>query len=250
MIIATSITADYLDRSKPFFESVNKFMPITGKDGEPNRRLCFTIGFATTIKGWECIETQYSECTWQPANRTDFHTLQHGEFVRYLPDDIEPDEMLLFCDSDMILQHEFDLTFPSMRGIMVTNCSWPALPLRQVVKNLKGKAGTVRQYDIKKQYNEFCACFIIATVARWEDIYRASRGLYPLLDAFKHHAAWQLLINLAILRNFRAFLLPPHLCNATWYTGTGMMNDGTIFVERGNNMEVEMVYFKHTKFDK
>lgn len=90
---------------------------------------------------------------------------------------------------------------------------------------------------------------MIATVARWEDIYRATRGLYPLLDTFKHHAAWQLLINLAVLRNFRAFLLPPHICNATWYTGTGMMEDGSIFVDWGGSMKAEKVYFKHTKFE-
>lgn len=278
MIIATSITASYLERSQPFFTSVCQYMPTHNKAGVPNRRICFTIGFTTTIEGWECIQTEPSECKWQPTNRENFATLQHGEFVKYLPEDIEPDEMLLFIDSDMVLQREFDLEFPSMKGILVTACSYPQLPLRQVVKNLKGKTGTVRQFDIRKEYTEFCAAFIIATVARWEDIYRASRGLYPLLDNFKHHAAWQLLVNLAVLRNFRAFLLPSHICNAPWYEGTGMMADGTIFVERkysedngneragdpasrsngstGNttttvqtSMEVETVYFNHTKFN-
>ena len=282
MILATSITADYLERSQPFFESVCKYFPTHDKAGQPNRRLCFTISFATTIEGWECIETAMPECAWQPTNRPAYHSLQHGEFVKYLPykensapdkidpDDINPDDLICFIDSDMVLQRPFDLEFPSTRGILVTACSYPALSLRAVVGNLleagSGKPmpriakSVIKKYDIKEQYTEFCAGFIIATVASWENFYIYAKRLYPLLDSFKHHAAWQLLINLVALQHFpRVSLLPPHICNATWYEGTGMMADGSIFVGRKgvvgadgaikDEVMAEQVYFKHTKFD-
>lgn len=252
MIILTSITSAYLQKSEPFFESCNKFWP--------DRKICFTIGFMASIDGWETIQTQWPEYPWTPANRQDYGSLQHGEFVKYLPDDIEPDDMMLFIDSDMVLQKPWDLVFPSMKGVQVTACSWPMQSLQQVVSNLgvKGvrKKRLLDKYVIIPRYMEFCTGFLIATLDSWEDIYRESKRLYPLLDNFKHHAAWQLLINLAILNSRRAFVIPDHVCNALWYTGTRAVSvDGKLMIEvdvstvEKTAYKVEPVYFNHTKFN-
>lgn len=233
MVIATSITKAYLERSKPFFESVVKYWP--------GKRVCFTIGFTAIIEGWDCIETPLPECKWQPVNRVDYASLQHGEWVKcYKPDD--PNEMIMFVDSDMILQREWDLTFPPVNGVWVTQCSYPQLTLMKVVGNLKPKRRADKifaKYRISLQ-REFCACLILAKYSTWQRIYHHCYYLYPLLEDFVHHAAWQLLINAAISNNMKAVLLPPFVCNAEWYEGSTMI-DGKV--------DGEIVYFNHTKFN-
>jgi hypothetical protein len=103
---------------------------------------------------------------------------------------------------------------------------------------------------------EFCAGFMIATLDSWEDIYREARKLYPLLDNFTHHAAWQLLINLAVINCKRAYVIPEHICNASWYSGTrAVIQDDKLQVEvdvstnEETKYRVEPVYFNHSKFD-
>lgn len=262
MIIATSITTSYLERSQPFFTSVAQNF-----DG---RRICFTIDFDATIEGWECIRTELPECKWQPENRKDFYTLQHGEFIKYLPqpvtvigqdnpNDIGPDEMIIFIDSDMIMQRKWDILTSSTRAVGVTACSWPRQTLWQVIDNLgthKLRKKLAKQYMIHEKSLEFCTGFIIASLDQWENIYRECKKNYQFLDNFKHHAAWQLLINLVVLNTCPSVkLLPEHICNAAWYTGTrakgeplsvvmtGTRNDDTTVVSD------EVVYFNHTKFN-
>lgn len=251
MVIATSITEDYLHKSQPFFDSV--------KENFEGRRICFTIGFMASIEGWETIRAELPECTWQPQNRKSFYTLQHGEFVKYLPDDINPDDLILFIDSDMVLQRKWDLQFKSTRGITVTASSFPLQSLMQVVTNLgvKGakKKKLCKDYNIHKDFKEFCTGFIIATLDSWENIYRHSKKLYPLLDNFRHHAAWQLLINIAVLNNFpKVFLLPDFVVNASWYEGTKAIGNPLsvevdVSTEEKTAFKTEPVYFNHTKFN-
>jgi len=254
MTIATSITESYLERSKPFFTSC--------VDNWPDRRICFTIGFKTEIDGWECIETALPECEWQPENRESFHTLQHGEFVKYIPD-TEPDEMILFIDSDMVMQRPWDILTNGTKAVSVTACSWPQQTLWQVMDNLgnhKLRKKLAKQYMVHEKALEFCTGFIIASYDQWENIYRECKGMYKLLDNFKHHAAWQLLINIVILNTCVSVkLLPEHICNASWYTGTRVKGDlltvtmmGTKSLPDGGEEDVvseEVVYFNHTKFN-
>lgn len=251
MIIATSITESYLEKSKPFFDSV-----VQNFEG---RRICFTIGFETTIEGWECIKAGQPNFNWRPTNRENYASLQHGEFVKYLPGDINPDDLILFLDSDMILQRKWDLQFNSTRGITVTSSSWPLNTLQQVVTNLgiKGaaKKKLCKQYNIHKDFKEFCACFIIATLDSWENIYKHCKANYSLLDNFTHHAAHQLLINVVVLNNFpKVFLLPDFVVNASWYKGTKATgNPLSVEVDASTEQEdikkLEPVYFNHTKFN-
>ena len=252
MVIATSITESYLQKSEPLFASCREHFE--------GRRICFTIGFMAVIPGWECIQTELPEYPWQPENRKEFYCLQHGEFVKYLPDDINPDDMILFIDSDMVLQRKWDLNFPSMKGVQVTASSFPLQTLQQVISNLGVKGNKKKKlcndYVIIPPYMEFCTGFLIATLDSWEDIYRESKKLYPLLQNFKHHAAWQLLINLAIINCRRVFLIPDHVCNAIWYSGTKavevegkLMIEVDVSTESETKYKVEPVYFNHTKFN-
>lgn len=261
MTIATSITQSYLECSQPFFTSVAEHF-----DG---RRICFTIGFETTIEGWQCIKTEPSECAWQPTNRDGYGSLQHGEFIKYLPqpvtipgndspDDIGPDEMILFVDSDMVLQREWDVLGSSTRAVGVTACSWPQQTLWKVMDNLgtmKLRKKMAKEYMIHEKSVEFCAGFILASLDQWENIYRGCKKMYPFLDNFKHHAAWQLLINIVILNSCPSVkLLPEHICNATWYTGTRAKDDplSVVITAKQNDETIvsnEVVYFKHTKFE-
>lgn len=250
MVIATSITRTYLDQSYPFFESVLKFAPDC-------KRICFTIGFNTTIEGWECIETAIPECEWKPSNRPDYASLQHGEFIKYIPD-TEPDEMIMFLDSDMTMQRLWDLSLSSTRAVTVTACSWPQQTLWGVMDNFithKLRKKIAKQYMIHEKSLEFCACLIIASFDRWESIYRGCRENYQFLENFKHHAAWQLLINVIVLNtSLSVKLAPEHLCNAAWYTGTRAKGEPLEVSVMGRKDDAdivtnEIVYFKHTKFN-
>lgn len=250
MVIATSITQPYLEKSKPFLDSVQLYMPGI-------RRICFTIGFVAVIDGWECVEVQ-PECTWRPKNRDDYYSLQHGEFIKHAT--FEANEMILFCDSDMVLQREWDLQMPPTDSILLTQSSWPQTKLMDVVKNI----GCRRRIDkVLKKWGilvqrEFCACFIIAKARTWERIYRHAVDLYPMLNDFTHHSAWQLLLNVIIHNNFHShIILPEHICNAGWYEGTGAKYDNGILKVQVQGKDVkgelvsiyETVYFNHTKFN-
>lgn len=240
MVIATSITKSYLDRSQPFFESVNKH--FTG------RKVCFTIGFITTIEGWECIETPLPECKWQPTNRKEYYSLQHGEWIKYI--ELADDEMILFCDSDMVLQRPFDLEFPVTHKIGVTRCVHPAIPLLQVSKNIHCKLSEKQLFTKFKEFQhlyrkgEFCACFIVASFASWKLIYKLCKQNYFILNWFTHHAAWQFLINCSLFGTMRGFVLPEYVVNASWYEGMGAVDKDGVLMYRD-----EVVYFNHTKFN-
>jgi len=207
MTIATSITADYLERSQPYFQSVALHMPDA-------RRICFTIGFTTTIEGWECVHVPFSEIVWRPMNREGYQSLQHGEFTKYA--NFDADEMILFTDSDMVLQRKWDIELPPTDSILVTYSSWPQTPLMEVVKNL----APVRRIDkVLKKWGilvqrEFCTCFIGAKASTWERLYKVCTALYGVLDEFEHHAAQQLMINLAVHNYFKSHqVLPPFVVN-------------------------------------
>lgn len=257
MTLLTSITESYLQKSQPFFESTVKYWP--------GRRICFTIGFAATIEGWETIQVEPKH-TWRPKNRKDYYSLQHGEFTEHIK--FDPHEMLCFVDSDMILQRQWDIQCPATDAVIVTQCSWPQLRLMEVVKNLKCKRRGdkfLEKYKCSIQ-KEFCACFIAAKAYIWNGIYHQAKLLYPMLKDFDHHAAWQLLLNTAISNTFKVVICPEHFVNAEWYNGTNAKaKDGQLFVDvignrpdeaseddeqQSNSVLVnELVYFNHYKFN-
>ena len=231
MVICTSITKSYLEKSQPFFQSVNQH--YTG------RKVCFTIGFNAKIEGWETISV-LPQFNWRPKNREDYYSLQHGEFIQHL--NVDDEEMILFLDSDMILQREWDLEFPPTDAFLVTLCSYPPLKLFEVVKNLGIKGNREGFYDKYKAFlqREFCAFFLIAKAKNWKILFELVKQNIKMLNSFEHHAAWQLLINICITNYMKAIKLPDHICNAEWYEGTEM-KDGKV----GD----EIVYFNHTKFN-
>lgn len=247
MILATSITQSHLDKSQPYFQSAIKY--FTG------RKICFTINFTCQIEGWETIQVK-PECKWRPTNRDNYYSLQHGEFIKYL--NVEPDEVILFTDSDIILQRPFDLDFPDSNAVFVTQCSFPQLKLFEVVRNLKCSKRPDKffaKYHVFSQ-REFCACFIMAKASTWKAMYNEAVKIYDMLNNFKHHAAWQLLINIVVYNDFNCYLLPSFVCNASWYDGTSAISKDGILYEMSEGvkdgepvMNSEVVYFNHTKFE-
>lgn len=236
MVICTSITQSYLEKSKPFFDSVNKHF-----DG---KKICFCIGFTAEIEGWETVTVNELECKWRPKNRKDYYSLQHGEFIKHYK--FDPDEMIALMDSDVILQRKFDLDFPATDGICVTRCSTPSIALRDVVKNIGFKGRTSRfysKYGIEHQ-REFCAAFIMAKAKTWSNIHLYTSRSYGMLEGFTHHAAWQLLINVALINKVKSFILPEFIMNAEWYKGMGAVNEDWVL-----KVGEETVYFNHTKFN-
>jgi len=229
MTICTSITETYLNKCSRFFESVRE--NFTGK------RICFTIGFMAVIEGWETVYVEKCEYDWKPTNRKNYASLQHGEFIKHY--DFAPDEMICFMDADMILQRKWDITFPPTKGVLVTQCSWPRQRLGQVARNLRCKRMDkfFSKYQVLYEV-EFCTCFIVATSTTWRGIYAECKSMYDMLLFFKHHAAWQLLINIAVLRTFKVMYLPDYICCAEWYTGSPM---------KEGKVGEELVYFNHTK---
>lgn len=240
MIIATSITESYLERSKPFFESVNKH--FTGK------KICFCLGFQVDIEGWETVLVPISDlrCTWQPKNRKSYYSLQHGEFMDHY--EFDYDEDILFIDSDMILQRPFNLNFDFDEAqFFVTDSSFPATTLIEVIKNLDGmdQDNFIERYGIDDSETEFCAGWMCAKARDWQILYNLCLREYEgFLSYFSHHAAWQLLINFMIINYFRVRIVNSLIQNADWYSGTAAKNVDDV-LKIGDNT----VYFNHTKFN-
>lgn len=243
MIIATSITESYLEKSKPFFESVNK--NFKGK------KICFTLGFIILIDGWETIHVPLDKikCQWQPRNRDNYYSLQHGEFVDWY--NFKDEDQVLFLDSDMILQRPIDdLTLTSKGTFFITDSSFPSAKIKDVIQypeyDFKGNLEKFcEEYHIDDNTKEFCAAFMYANVKAWRGLYAIVKSIHLyFLPHFAHHAAWQTLINIVILNHFPYIRLNPIVCNATWYSGTKV-------VRRDNKLMYQnsMVYFVHTKFN-
>jgi len=227
MILATSITESYLQKSKPFFASGVKY--FIGK------RICFCIGFNCTIEGWETVNVPLPlKCNWQPTNRENYHSLQHGEFINHY--NFSDDDMVCFCDSDMVLQRPFDVDFVG-NGFYVTRSSFPATHLNDVSKNLG--------YNDKIDGYEFCTCIIVAKVYLWRELFsKVVRNYKPFLHNYNHHAAWQLLINKLIINHLPYSIVPSVYCCAHWYSGTPAKYVGGKLMIKN-----EVVYFNHTKFN-
>lgn len=230
MTLATSITQSYYEQSKPFFESTNKYFK--------GKKVCFCIGFRAEITGWETVEVRFNklECLWQPTNRHNYYSLQHGEFIRHY--DFSEDEDILFVDSDMILQREWDLDMNVESACFyVTRCSFPPIALRDVAINLGSNLMSV--------YPEFCACFMLAKASTWHAFYHFIKNDYEaFLSKFNHHAAWQLLINLTAYDWFNVQVLDCKYCTAEWYSGSRAVYENDIL-----RFQNDTVYFNHTKFN-
>lgn len=242
MIIATSITEEYLEKSKPFFESANKHF-----EGE---KICFCIGFICQIEGWDVVYVPIEglKCKWQPKNRKNYYSLQHGEFVEWY--NFKDNETILFVDSDMILQRPFDIALDFKEtDFYTTDSSFPATLLQDAAINLNVKA----PIDFFDKFNitsdsseeEFCAAWMTASVKNWKKLFKLTKSNYlEFLSYFEHHAAWQLLINYTIINYFRYKKLAPNIQNAIWYSGTSaQIKNDTLFYQD------KTVYFNHTKFN-
>ena len=248
MIVATSITESYLEKSKPFFESVNK--NFKGK------KICFCIGFTFNthpwkIDGWELIfvPIENIKCKWQPKNRKDFYTLQYGEFVDYY--DFKDDDQVLFLDSDMILQRPInDLLLTSKGTFFFTDSSFPAAKIKDVIQypelGFNGDVeGFCKGYNIQDDSREFCVAFMYANIRSWRKLYVIVKSIHEkFLNQFIHHSAWQTLINIIIMNHFPYIRLNPVVCNATWYLGTKAKRENNKLMYQNSE-----VYFVHTKFN-
>ncbi len=240
MILSTSITQSYLEKSLPFFESTVKHF-----DG---KRICFCIGFETEIKGWETVNVHIEslQINWQPVNRKEYYSLQHGEFTRHY--NFNPDDVIMFCDSDMVLQKDWDLKLNIEPGsFFVTNGSFPPTTLRSVISNLgcSNPVEVATKYSIEIDETEFCACFMIASAESWRLLFNRVKINKSSLNYFTHHAAWQLLINILVKATFKLEILPPTVCCADWYSGTPANYVGDALM-----VGSKVVYFDHTKFKK
>ena len=211
MIIATSITESYFKNSKPFFESVNK--NFSGK------KICFCIGFYIEIEGWITVEVKKEdiECKWQPKNREECYSLQHGEFTRFF--NFDDEDVVMFVDSDMILQRPVEIQFlPKQNTFIVTDSSFPPTKFKEVIKNLKCETyGEVfcNIFNLSGNEEEFCAGLMISKIRTWKFMYCFIKAQYKkFLENFTHHAAWQLFINKVLIQYFRVEKTPPHFCNA------------------------------------
>jgi hypothetical protein len=243
MIIATSITQPYLEKSQPFFDSVNK--NFKGK------KICFCIGFYTQIEGWETIEVKIDQLSikWQPKNRENYYSLQHGEFVKFY--DFKDNDIVYFVDSDMVLQRELPHKFHTYTSneFYVSRSSFPPTLLRDVLMHIGSEKLTrgefCRKYSIDIE-EEFCAALLIGSIKMWKRLYWSIEKIADeFLENFSHHAAWQLLINVAITKLFQYDVMSPLMQNAEWYSGTEAVVEKDQLKYNG-----QVVYFNHTKFNR
>jgi hypothetical protein len=212
------------------------------------------MGFEAEIEGWEVISVSIEklDCKIEgfPKNREEFLTLQYGEFTKYY--DFNDNELVAFIDSDMILQREFTLGFDYgiNNKFLVTNSSFPPTKLKDVIKNLGCKIpveSIINRYGITGEEGEFCSGFLVARVGAWKELFNSIKTVLPVFfDDFEHHAAWQLIVNMAILIDDKLdyITLNPIICNADWYSGTKAIKEDGVLMYNGDK-----VYFNHSKFN-
>lgn len=240
MIIATSITENYFHKSLSFFDSINK--NFEGK------RICFCIGFYAIYDEWEMIYVDINslQCKWQPNNRDNYYSLQHGEFINYYQ--FKDDDQIMFVDSDIILQREFKTDLIFSGKFLVSNSSFPPTKIIDVLDNLKfegDKEEFLSKYNLTINNEEFCAALMIGNYSQWKVLFTVIKNVYQdFLSNFKHHAAWQLLINIVIIKHFKYNVISPMIHNAEWYSGTEAKNINNVLMWKN-----EIVYFNHTKFN-
>jgi hypothetical protein len=240
LTLATSITQPYLERSKPFFESAVKYWP--------GDKICFCIGFTCEIEGWNTVIVPEDslQFDWRPINRKNYYSLQHGEFIDHYK--FDPNEIIVFCDSDMLLQRKWDVKLNiEPGGFFVTNSSFPATTLRNVISNIgcSDPIGVAIKYDIGVTETEFCTCFMIASATDWRLLFSRVKINRSFMNYFNHHAAWQLLLNVLVPVTFKMEVLPPTICCADWYSGSPAN-----YVYDTLMVGSKVVYFDHHKFKK
>lgn len=249
MIITTQVTYDYYEKAKPLFDSIKKYWK--GR---------FVLGCIDFIPEDNSIESftvsrhqikSYRES--YPKNRSNFITMQNGEFAKYIH--CLDDEIILCIDADTIMQREFTADelmnigyLLESNDILSVSHSNPRLTLKQVIINLglKMNAGELNLAYGKNWDNlyEFTTSFLIAKKKTFLELERDYLAYFDrLMLTTDHHAGNQWLLNY-ICKDYKTAVLQPAYQCASWYDKFNTeTKEGLLYV---NN---ELTIFNHTKFN-
>ena len=87
---ATGITRNYVTKALSWLRSLGEHAPGS---------IVFTVGFSGT---WRNLRTVHIDPEDVRGNDPEFICLSHGEFTRWLPDDVTG--TIVYCDADMVMQ--------------------------------------------------------------------------------------------------------------------------------------------------
>lgn len=241
-IITIQITDNYYEKTKPLFNSINKFWK--GR---------FVVGFIDFIpedySGEYYLmkrEKIYTYRTDYPENRTDFVCPQGGEFISYL--NCNDDDVIIQLDADMIMQREIteeELTklIPEDNEIISVYSANPPESLYKVTKNLGFKKS--EEYEYLKNFNEFTGSILIGNkktfiklrdliISEWDEMIKIN----------SHHAGIQWLISKVTHENLKIKIVDNIYQCGIWY-----LKFNTKIIDKKLYYNNNIVIFNHTKFN-
>lgn len=206
-----SANAQYLDKIRPFAESVGAASPNTRNwlvcvECQPD----YTIPHVTAVlitRAQNAGAPEYTE------------SIQHGSFLQVI--DCQPNDTIIYCDGDMIMQRPF--TPKEMDAINaipphVYLTSWNAGPDQTLLDEgirLSPRFPADDLVDIWGREIVTSRCFNIgvqvAKAATWQVIYNAYMGLYgQACYSFAHHARQQWLVSYVVQKLGLTWGILPH----------------------------------------
>lgn len=241
-IITTQITSDYYQKTKPLFNSLNKYWK--------NR---FVVGFIDFFPDDYVGEYYlmkkadiYTYSSEYPKNRSSFVCPQGGEFIDYL--NCSDDDVIIQIDADTIMQREItddellDL-IPEENEIISVYCANPPQNLYQVAKNLNFINS--EQFEYLKKLNEFTGSILIGnkkTFGKLRDLIILQWNDFIKINS--HHAGIQWLISKITHENLKLKLLKNKYQCGAWY-----LFFNTTIRDHKLYLDDNVVIFNHTQFN-
>jgi len=241
-IITTQVTENYYEKTRPLFNSVNKYWK--GR---------FVVGFIdfepTDYTGEYYLmkkEDIFTYRTDYPKNRKDFVCPQGGEFIDYL--DCKDDDVILQIDADTIMQREITEDelrelIPKEDEIISVMPANPQQTLYKVAENLK--FDNLEQFKYLEIFDEFAGSILIGnkkTFEKLRDNIISEWG--ELIKVNSHHAGIQWLISKIVHEKLKLKLIDNVYQCGNWY-----IKFNTSVFGHKLYLDDKIVIFNHTQFN-
>lgn len=240
-IITIQITADYYEKTKPLFNSINKYWK--------GRFVVGFIDFFPSDYHGEYYQMEkkniYTYRIDYPKNRENFVCPQGGEFIDFL--NCNDDDVIIQIDADTIMQREITNDelinlIPNENEIISVYCANPPQSLYQVAKNLD----FINFEDFKylEKFDEFAASILVGNkktfmklrdliISEWDEMVKVNI----------HHAGIQWLISKVTHENLKLKLVDNVYQCGNWY-----IKFNTSVFNYKLYLDDKIVIFNHTQF--
>lgn len=241
--LAFSANARYLDKIRPFAESVGAASPNTR-----NWLVCVECQPDYTIPNVTAVTITREQNAGAPSET---ESIQHGSFLQVI--DCEPDDTIIYCDGDMIMQRPF--TPDEVKALEAVTfdtflTSWNAGPNQTLLDEAMRLKPRGTDEDMVTQWGDGIAtapCFnigvAVATANTWQFIYEAYTELWgKACYSFGHQARQQWLVSHIITQgDFEWGILPYEFHTHAHF----QLPPGTIMINNVACIHDRVICFRH-----